>query len=70
LPAHPQADKQGYVFEHRLVLEKKLGRMLSKEECSHHINGNCADNRSENLEAFPSNAEHARFHGKKRHEKK
>lgn len=30
-PNHPQRDSRGYIAEHRLIAEKKLGRMLRPE---------------------------------------
>jgi len=38
-----------YAYEHVLIAEKVLGRYLKKGECTHHINGNTADNRNCNL---------------------
>lgn len=36
-------------YMHRLVLERKVGRVLTKGERTDHINGNCLDNRRDNL---------------------
>lgn len=42
------------VFEHRYVMEQKIGRALWPEETVHHVNGIRTDNRVENLELFSS----------------
>ena len=55
---HPFKDSKGYVYEHRLVMEKKLGRYLTKEEVVHHIDGNRLNNDINNLELFSSNSDH------------
>src|SRR3990167_2273826 len=49
-PKHPFAQKNGYIFEHRLVMEKKLGRYLFPQERIHHINSVKDDNKLENLQ--------------------
>jgi len=61
-PEHPLADKKGYIFEHRLIMEQMLRRYLKKEERVHHINNIHNDNRPENLMYFPNESEHQKFH--------
>lgn len=61
-PDHPNANAHGYVYEHRLVMETKLGRLLTKSERVHHLNNVKADNRPENLELFGTQGEHSRMH--------
>lgn len=58
-PEHPNARKYTkYILEHRLVMERVLGRFLGRGEVVHHKNGVKTDNRPENLEVFESNKEH------------
>ncbi len=61
-PDHPLADRNGYVMEHRLVIEKSIGRYLTRIETVHHKNGDTQDNRLENLELMSSRKDHARAH--------
>jgi hypothetical protein len=56
-PLHPNAPKDGYMGQHRLVMEGVLGRFLKPEEVVHH-KGERSDNRPEMLLLFASNAQH------------
>lgn len=61
-PEHSAADSRGYVYEHRLAAEKKIGRALLPGEIVHHVDGIKTNNAPENLEVLPSIAHHRREH--------
>jgi len=58
---HPFCNKQGYVYEHRLIMEKCIGRYLKPKEVIHHINEKRYDNRVENLMLFPNDIAHRKI---------
>lgn len=67
VPDHPNANKDGYVMKHHLVMEQYIGGYIPEGYVVHHKNGKRNDNDIENLELMKFN-EHARYHMKKRHE--
>lgn len=58
---HHLADVQGRAYEHRLVMEKKLGRRLESGELVHHKDENPANNHPDNLEVS-TRASHIKHH--------
>lgn len=62
VPDHPNATANGYVLEHRVVMENYLGRLLNNDEIVHHIDGNKKNNIIENLQVL-SSSEHHHLHG-------
>lgn len=59
-PGHSRANAGGYVREHLLVMEEKIGRPVLKTESVHHIDGNKTNNHPDNLGLFASHSEHLR----------
>lgn len=68
-PDHPRSTSDGYIMEHILVMEALIGRHLQEDECVHHINGERADNRKENLKLM-TKSQHMSYHMCKRYEKR
>lgn len=49
-PLASMRNSMGYVLQHRLTMARHLGRPLYAHESVHHINGDRADNRIDNLQ--------------------
>lgn len=60
-PSHPKADKKGYVYSHRVVMEQVLGRFLDSSEIIHHKDGNKLNNDPSNLEVLTA-SQHSKTH--------
>lgn len=62
VPGHPYGKGNGYIREHRYVMEQKIGRYLKPTEVVHHLNEIKFDNRIENLELLSGKGEHSSLH--------
>ncbi len=63
-PDYLHANKKGYVREHVFVMEEFLGRSLTEDEVVHHIDGDKANNKIENLQVM-TKYEHKCLHSAK-----
>lgn len=61
-PQHPNANSNGYVREHVLVMSEFLLRPIAKNEIVHHINEDTLDNRLENLRVMTRSEHHSLHH--------
>lgn len=66
LPQHPQAHRRGYVFEHVLVAERALGKLLPRGVVVHHVDENPLNNANVNLAILPSQGYHVSLHARLR----
>lgn len=65
-PAHPQADANGYVTEHRLVVEAAIEKVLRRSAPVHHVDLSKQNNATGNLVACHDDAYHALLHLRQR----
>ena len=61
---HPNAQRNGLILKHRLVMSESLGRPLRDNEHVHHIDGDVTNNDLSNLELI-SNGDHTKLHKSK-----
>jgi hypothetical protein len=57
----PMGRRDGWILEHRLLVARVIGRMLTTAESVHHVNHDPRDNRLGNLMLFASNSDHKRY---------
>lgn len=59
---HPRKNSQGDVAEHRLMIEKKIGRYLNAAEEVHHKDLNKSNNKISNLYLCSNKSKHKQAH--------
>jgi len=62
MPNHKKASSCGYVYEHIIVAENKIGRSLRDGETVHHIDGNRSNNNLKNIFVCIDRGHHATLH--------
>lgn len=60
-PDHPNARTNGFIPQHRFIMEQHLGRYLTKTEHVHHRDGNKKNNDISNLQLMKDNSEHMKL---------
>ena len=59
VPEHPKSFDGGWYYEHRLSVERSMGRVLKAWETVHHIDGDTENNSINNL--FPCTEREHRY---------
>lgn len=66
VPDHPGSytsdNWDGYIYEHRYIMEKSLDRLLTKDEVVHHLDCDKLNNKIENLIVLANRGSHLRLH--------
>lgn len=63
--AFPAGRNEGYVYEHRYIMEEILGHRLQDNEVVHHIDGNKLNNHPDNL-MWLDTGQHTKLHNRLR----
>jgi hypothetical protein len=61
-PDHPHTSVSGWIMQHRVIMEAKLGRLLTTKEVVHHIDHNGLNNDPDNLMLCESKGKHLAEH--------
>ena len=66
VPGHPRARNHAYVFEHILIVERALGKVLRRDAEVHHVDRDRRNNAHGNLVACHDHAYHMLLHRRQR----